>query len=50
MGEAAEQTPIAILRGNPTGLEFSPKGSMDGFKIPPETDLYSPLLAVMKKN
>ncbi|MDR3126395.1 MAG: coenzyme F420-0:L-glutamate ligase [Rickettsiales bacterium] len=48
MGEAAEQTPIAILRGY-GGIGFSESGSMEGFKIPPELDIYQPLLEVMKK-
>jgi F420-0:gamma-glutamyl ligase len=48
MGETTEQTPIVILRGCKT-LPFDPKGNMDSFKIPPEDDLYRPLLNVMKK-
>lgn len=49
MGEAAEQTPIVILRGF-DGIKFSNTASMKDFTIVPEDDLYSPLLDVMKKN
>lgn len=48
MGEAAEQTPIVILR-NYQSIVFDKKGSMADFKIPPEMDLYKPLLDVMEK-
>ncbi|MDR2098529.1 MAG: coenzyme F420-0:L-glutamate ligase [Rickettsiales bacterium] len=48
MGEAAERTPIVVLRGY-EGINFSDSGSMENFKIPPETDLYQPLLEVMQK-
>jgi F420-0:gamma-glutamyl ligase len=48
MGEAAEQTPIVILRGY-KGIKFDEKGSMKNFKIPPEIDIYQPLLDVMKR-
>lgn len=47
MGEAAEGIPIVILRGW-TGIEFDENASMENFKIPPEVDLYQPLLEVMK--
>jgi F420-0:gamma-glutamyl ligase len=45
-GEGAEQTPIVILRGW-KGIEFDESGSMADFKIPPEKDLYKPLLDVI---
>jgi F420-0:gamma-glutamyl ligase len=48
MGETSEQTPFVILRGW-EGVQFSPKGSMIDFKIPPERDLYQPMLEVLKK-
>jgi F420-0:gamma-glutamyl ligase len=47
MGETNEQTPIVILRGCPN-LVFNADADMSSFKIPPETDIYSPLLEVMK--
>ncbi|MCL1902523.1 MAG: coenzyme F420-0:L-glutamate ligase [Alphaproteobacteria bacterium] len=47
MGEAAEQTPIIILRGY-KDLEFADDANMDDFKIPPEVDIYQPLLSVME--
>lgn len=49
MGEAAEQTPIVILRGYKE-IRFNEAASMKDFTIAPEDDLYSPLLDVMKKN
>jgi len=49
MGETAETIPIVILRGY-EGIEFDENGSMEGFKIAPEDDLYQPLLEVMRKN
>lgn len=49
MGETAEQTPVIILRGW-TSITFSEKATMDDFKIPPEVDLYQPLLDVLRKN
>lgn len=48
MGEAAEQTPIVILRGY-TGIKFNARANMDGFNIPPEQDLYTPMLATLTK-
>lgn len=48
MGESNECTPIIILRGY-TGIPFSDNASMQDFKITPEDDLYSPLLAVIPK-
>ncbi|MCL2338577.1 MAG: coenzyme F420-0:L-glutamate ligase [Proteobacteria bacterium] len=42
MGEAAEQTPILILRGY-KGIGFSDAASMDDLKVSPELDLYRPL-------
>ena len=48
MGEGAERTPIVVLRGW-KGVRFDPNGSMEHFKIPPETDLYQPLLDAMKR-
>lgn len=48
MGESTECTPIVILRGY-EGAVFSDTASMDGFKIAPETDLYSPLIEVLPK-
>lgn len=47
MGEAAECVPIVILRGW-ENIPFDENASMDDFKIPPEIDLYQPLLDVMK--
>ncbi len=49
MGENSEQTPIVILR-NYKNIVFSNDAGMENFYIPPEKDLYSPLLKVMKKN
>ena len=49
MGESSEQTPIVILRGY-TGIEFDVNGNTDSFKIPPEMDLYKPLLDVLVKS
>lgn len=46
MGEATECAPIAILRDY-HGIPFSDTASMTDFKIDPDTDLYSPLLAVL---
>ena len=46
MGESTECTPITILRGY-AGIPFSDTASMDDFKIASDTDLYSPLLAVL---
>lgn len=43
MGEAAEQTPIVILRGA-KGVPFDAGASMHDFTIPPDWDMYSPLL------
>ncbi|MDR1477239.1 MAG: coenzyme F420-0:L-glutamate ligase [Rickettsiales bacterium] len=48
MGEGAEQVPIVVLRGW-RGVRFDSDGSTEHFKIPPETDLYQPLLDVMKR-
>ena len=48
MGEAAEQTPIVILRGY-KNIEFCNKAGMEDFTILPEDDIYGPLLEVMKK-
>jgi coenzyme F420-0:L-glutamate ligase/coenzyme F420-1:gamma-L-glutamate ligase len=48
MGEGAERIPIVILRGY-KGIEFSTTSSMEDFTIPPEVDIYQPLLDVMKK-
>jgi len=47
MGESNEQTPIVILR-NYKGIQFDEMGSMKDFLIEPETDLYKPLLDVLK--
>ncbi|MCL2085343.1 coenzyme F420-0:L-glutamate ligase [Candidatus Saccharibacteria bacterium] len=46
MGEGAEVKPIVILRGY-ENVVFSENASMDGFKIPPEDDMYQPLLDVI---
>jgi F420-0:gamma-glutamyl ligase len=46
MGEVAEQTPIVILRGY-NGIQFDAMADMSSFKIPPEQDLYKPLLDVL---
>lgn len=43
MGESNECTPIVIVRGC-HHLTFDDNASMKGFKIPPEIDLYRPLL------
>ncbi len=43
MGESSEQCPVVIARGC-EGIEFSDSGSMDGFMIDPEMDLYRPLI------
>jgi len=42
MGEANEQTPIAVMRGIP--YLDSPKASPDSFEISPAEDLHAPLL------
>ncbi|MDL2327360.1 coenzyme F420-0:L-glutamate ligase [Ruminococcaceae bacterium OttesenSCG-928-A11] len=47
MGESAEQTPIVILRGY-KDIVFDKNGSTKDFKIPPEEDIYNPLLSVFK--
>lgn len=49
MGETNEQTPIVLLRGY-KGIVFDEHASMEDFKIAPELDLYTPLLAVIPKN
>ena len=49
MGEAAERTPIVILRGF-ENIVFSNTASMKDFTIAVEDDLYSPLLEGMQKN
>lgn len=49
MGEASERVPIVIARGE-TKIEFSETGSMEGFKIEPEMDLYRPLIEAIPKN
>lgn len=46
MGESRECTPIVIARGD-LNIEFSDDGSMEGFKISPEMDLYRPLIEVI---
>lgn len=47
MGEAAEQTPMLVLRG--VGLvKFTNRDSYSGLNIPARTDLYYPLLKVFK--
>jgi len=43
MGESNEQTPIVILRGY-KNIPFNEKGSMKDFVIPPDWDMYMPLL------
>ncbi len=48
MGESDEATPLVLLRGYDK-IKFNAQASMQDFKIPPEIDLYSPLLGVMKK-
>jgi len=47
MGEAAEQTPILILRGH-DGIEFDENGSREDMKISPEEDFFRPMLDVLK--
>lgn len=49
MGETNECTPIVLLRGYDK-IAFNEKASMKDFKIPPEIDLYTPLLSVIMKN
>ncbi|MGN1091414.1 MAG: coenzyme F420-0:L-glutamate ligase [Alphaproteobacteria bacterium] len=49
MGETNESTPIVLLRGYDK-IQFNETASMENFKIPPEMDLYTPLLSVMVKN
>ena len=48
MGESDEATPIVLLRGYDK-IKFNADASMKDFKIPPEADLYRPLLDVMTK-
>lgn len=48
MGETNECTPMVLLRGYDKIL-FDEMASMVDFKVPPEIDLYSPLLNVMHK-
>jgi len=45
MGEGSEQTPIVILRGYKQA-KFNSDATMEDFKIPPEIDIYKPLLDV----
>jgi F420-0:gamma-glutamyl ligase len=49
MGESSEQTPIVILR-NYKGIDFDENANMQEFLIDPETDIYKPLLDVLKVN
>lgn len=48
MGEAAECTPIVILRGY-KDITFCDKSNMNDFKIPPEIDLYQPIFEIFSK-
>lgn len=48
MGEAAECTPVCILRDY-AGIPFSDTASMDDFLIDESLDLYSPLISVLPK-
>jgi len=47
MGESNEQTPIVILRDY-KGIDFDENANMQEFLIDPETDIYKPLLDVLK--
>jgi F420-0:gamma-glutamyl ligase len=47
MGETNTCTPIAILR-NYKGIKFNENASLKDFKIPPEHDIYRPLLEAIK--
>lgn len=49
MGETNECTPIVLLRGYDR-IVFNPAANMQNFKVPPEIDLYTPLLSVIPKN
>ncbi len=49
MGETNECTPIVLLRGYDK-ITFNENASMKDFFIPPEIDLYTPLLSVIMKN
>jgi len=49
MGEAAETTPIVILRGH-KHITFDANASMDNLKIAPDLDLYKPLLDNLAQN
>lgn len=49
MGETNECTPIVLLRGYDK-IEFNENASMDTFKVPPEIDLYTPLLSPILKH
>lgn len=48
MGETTEQTPIILLRGY-TNIEFRAESSSNTLKVPPEFDLYLPLLSQIMK-
>ncbi len=48
MGESSERVPIVIVRGE-KNIVFSENGSMEGFKIEPEMDLYRPLIETIPK-
>lgn len=48
MGESNECTPIVVLRGY-DGIQFSDTASMKDFKIPPEQDLYQPLITTIPR-
>lgn len=43
MGEGAEQTPLAIIRGMP-GIQFTDKDTYEDLIIPKDADIYKPLL------
>ncbi len=49
MGEGNETTPLVILRGYP-GITFKASASMQQFKTRLETDLYRPLLEIIREN
>lgn len=48
MGEGKEQTPILIIR-DAKFVQFTEKNTYKKLVIPPEDDIYKPLLEVMKK-
>ena len=49
MGEGNERTPIMILRGATHLVRFTNKTTQQKLTIPPEQDIYAPLLKILKK-